>query len=112
MMGPDVAKLDSVFKLLDKSFNVSDEGSISGYLGIKISRLADGMRLKFTQLQLIDSILVDCGLDKANASLVKCQRFHCAFCYVMNMERHGTMKNGSTVQLSVSSTSLKNRPVS
>jgi hypothetical protein len=67
MMGPDAAELDSLFKTLDNSFNISDEGSISDYLGIKVSRLSDG-RLMFTQSQLIDSILVDdCGLDKANA---------------------------------------------
>jgi hypothetical protein len=66
MMGPDATELDNIFKLLDKSFNVSDEGSISDYLGIKVTRLSDG-RLTFTQPQLIDSILVDCGLEKPNA---------------------------------------------
>jgi hypothetical protein len=67
MMGPDEKELDKVFKLLDSTFVVSDEGTISDYLGIKVTRLEDG-NLKFTQPQLIDSILVDCGLQKNNAN--------------------------------------------
>jgi histone deacetylase 1/2 len=90
MMGPDAAELDSVFKLLDKSFNVSDEGSISDYLGIKVSRMADGRRLKFTQPQLIDSILVDCGLDKANA---KPQETPALLSRILLRDEHGTPWN-------------------
>jgi histone deacetylase 1/2 len=67
MMGPDANELDENFKLLDSSFTVSDEGTISDYLGIKVTQLDDG-RMKFTQPQLIDSILVDCGLEKKNAN--------------------------------------------
>jgi hypothetical protein len=68
MMGPDAKELDEIFKLLDSSFTVSDEGSISDYLGIKVTRLDNDGCLKFTQPQLIDSILVDCGLEKKNAN--------------------------------------------
>jgi histone deacetylase 1/2 len=66
MMGPSAEELDEVFALLDKTFTVSDEGAISDYLGIKVSKLFDG-RLSFTQPQLIASIISDCGLDKPNA---------------------------------------------
>jgi hypothetical protein len=66
MMGPSAEELDEVFALLDKTFTVSDEGTISDYLGIKVSKMFDG-RLSFTQPQLIASIISDCGLDKPNA---------------------------------------------
>jgi histone deacetylase 1/2 len=66
MMGPSAEELDEVFSLLDKTFSVSDEGTISDYLGIKVTHLPDG-RLSFTQPQLISSIIADCGLEKQNA---------------------------------------------
>jgi histone deacetylase 1/2 len=66
LMGPSPEELDDVFKLLDKTFTVSDEGTISDYLGIKVTTLPDG-RMSFTQPQLIDSIITDCGLEKPNA---------------------------------------------
>jgi histone deacetylase 1/2 len=67
MMGPSAQELDEVFSLLDKTFFVSDEGTISDYLGIKVTCLPDG-RLSFTQPQLIASIIADCGLEKQNAN--------------------------------------------
>jgi hypothetical protein len=66
MMSPSKAELDEVFKILDETFDVSDEGDISDYLGIKVTKLPDG-RMSFTQPQLIDSIIADCGLEKPNA---------------------------------------------
>jgi hypothetical protein len=66
MLGPSASELDEAFQLLDKTFTVSDEGTISDYLGIKVTTLPDG-RLSLTQPQLIDSIISDCGLDKPNA---------------------------------------------
>jgi hypothetical protein len=66
MMSPSKTELDDVFKILDETFTVSDEGTISDYLGIKVVILPDG-RMSFTQPQLIDSIIADCGLDKPNA---------------------------------------------
>jgi hypothetical protein len=66
MMSPSKTELDDVFKKLDETFTVSDEGTISDYLGIKVAILPDG-RMSFTQPQLIDSIIADCGLEKPNA---------------------------------------------
>jgi histone deacetylase 1/2 len=66
MMSPSKTELDEVFKILDETFDVSDEGDISDYLGIKVTKLPDG-RMSFTQPQLIDSIIADCGLEKPNA---------------------------------------------
>jgi histone deacetylase 1/2 len=70
MMSPSKTELDEVFKILDETFNVSDEGDISDYLGIKVTKLPDG-RMRFTQPQLIDSIIADCGLEKPNAKPCK-----------------------------------------
>jgi hypothetical protein len=42
MLGPSAAELDEAFQLLDKTFTVSDEGTISDYLGIKVTTLPDG----------------------------------------------------------------------
>jgi histone deacetylase 1/2 len=66
MLGPNASELDEVFKLLESTFTVSDEGNINDYLGIRVTRTQDG-HMKFTQRQLIDSIIADCGLSKSNA---------------------------------------------
>jgi hypothetical protein len=66
MLGPNADELDEVFKLLESTFIVSDEGNINDYLGIRVTRTGDG-RMIFTQPQLIDSIIADCGLSKSNA---------------------------------------------
>jgi histone deacetylase 1/2 len=66
MLGPNADELDEVFKLLESTFTVSDEGNINDYLGIRVTRTGDG-RMIFTQPQLIDSIIADCGLSKSNA---------------------------------------------
>jgi hypothetical protein len=65
MLGPDASELDAVFTLLESTFTVSDEGNINNYLGIRVTRKQDG-RMIFTQPQLIDSIIADCGLSKSN----------------------------------------------
>jgi histone deacetylase 1/2 len=66
MLGPDAKELDEVFTLLEFTFTISDEGNINDYLGIRVTRTDDG-KMMFTQPQLIDSIISDCGLSKANA---------------------------------------------
>jgi hypothetical protein len=47
-------------------FNVTDEGQLSDYLGVKIEKLPDG-KFKLSQPHLIDQILEDLGLDVPSA---------------------------------------------
>jgi hypothetical protein len=70
LMSPDNQDIDDVIELLKKSiggarpFDVTDEGDISDYLGVKVTHLDDGT-MTLTQPHLIDQIISDLGL-KAN----------------------------------------------
>jgi hypothetical protein len=63
LMGPDKSEIEHIIQLLQSVFKVQDEGDLSDYLGIKISKLKDG-KILLTQPHLIDSIIHDLGLDK------------------------------------------------
>jgi hypothetical protein len=97
-MGPSPEELDDVFKLLDKTFTVSDEGTISDYLGIKVTTLPDG-RMSFTQPQLIDSIITDCGLEKPNA---KPRTTPALSTRIVRRDEDGEVLAGHQVEISIS----------
>ena len=67
--GPDAAEIDKLIAELrkrqkgeEKGFKVTDEGDLSDYLGVKITKHKNGT-ISLTQPQLIDSILKDLGIN-------------------------------------------------
>jgi hypothetical protein len=66
-LSPDAADIDKFLSdLRQAKFNVTDEGELADYLGVKIEKLPEG-KFKLSQPHLIDSILEDLGLDQPNA---------------------------------------------
>jgi len=61
LIGPDTQELDDMITLLRKTFQISDEGTLNEYLGIKI-HCKGNVTFHLTQPQLIDSILNDLHL--------------------------------------------------
>ena len=62
LMDPVKAEIDKVIKeLQDINYQLTDEGNIDDYLGVKIELLKDN-KIKMTQPQLIDQILEDMRL--------------------------------------------------
>lgn len=60
-IGPDAAEINTIIKSLQKDFNLTDEGDLTEYLGIKITRTED-KGLELTQPMLIQRILTAVGL--------------------------------------------------
>eukprot|EP00978_Attheya_sp_CCMP212_P017515 scaffold46797_cov52-Attheya_sp.AAC.1 len=69
LMSPNNQDIDDIIKLLRETvkgtrpFDVTDEGDISDYLGVKVTRLDDGT-ITLTQPHLIDQIIEDLGLKE------------------------------------------------
>ena len=62
ILDPDEKKIDDVIQeLKDLKYDITDEGDIDEYLGVKIERLEDGA-IKLSQPHLIDQILKDLKL--------------------------------------------------
>jgi hypothetical protein len=62
-LSPDAADVDKFIRdLREANFNVTDEGQLSDYLGVKVEKLPDG-KFKLSQPHLIDQILEDLGLN-------------------------------------------------
>ena len=61
LVGPDQREMDDKVKTLSASFRISDEGTLSKYLAIKVARQTDESFL-LTQPQSIQSILDDLHL--------------------------------------------------
>ena len=57
-MAPSKKEIDQAIKDMKKIFNLTDEGDISDYLGIKVTKLPNGS-ISLTQPHLIDIILSD-----------------------------------------------------
>ena len=57
-MGPSKGEIDICIKDMELIFKLTDEGNISDYLGIKVTKLPDG-RISLTQPHLIDIIIAD-----------------------------------------------------
>ena len=58
--GPDKDEIETCMEDLGKHFDITDEGDIDEYLGVKVTRLQDGT-ISLTQPHLIDSIIADLG---------------------------------------------------
>jgi Reverse transcriptase (RNA-dependent DNA polymerase) len=58
LVSPDASEIEQVIADLKQHFNITDEGEIDDYLGVKVERLPDGS-IKLSQPHLIDSILKD-----------------------------------------------------
>ena len=62
LIDPDPKNMDKVIQeLQDLNYDISDEGKIDDYLGVKIERLPNGS-IKMTEPHLIDQILEDLNL--------------------------------------------------
>ena len=61
--GPDKADIDKCMSDLSSKFEITDEGDIDEYLGVKVTRLDDG-RITLTQPHLIVSIIQDLGFKE------------------------------------------------
>jgi hypothetical protein len=61
---PSTKEIDQVIKDLRKAkFDIKDKGEIKDYLGVNVTKLADG-RLKLAQPHLIEQIISDVNLPK------------------------------------------------
>ena len=68
IFSPNAKDIDQVIKELEElNYDVSDEGDIDDYLGVKVQRLTDGS-IKLSQPHLIDQILKDLGLHNSDSS--------------------------------------------
>jgi hypothetical protein len=61
LIDPDNSRIDQAMSDLQSKFEVQDEGNVSDYLSVKVTKHPDGS-IEFTQPQLIDSILEDLNL--------------------------------------------------
>jgi hypothetical protein len=68
IMGPEDKELDLMVAKLKSSFDITEEGDICDYLGIKFTKQVDNS-ISLTQPHLIASILKDLGLDKPNSKI-------------------------------------------
>ena len=61
--GPDMDEINDLFSELGKHFEITDEGEIDEYLGVKVTRI-DSKTIGLTQPHLIDSIIEDLGFKE------------------------------------------------
>ena len=61
--GPDEKEIEKCMKDLSEQFDITDEGDIDEYLGVKVTKLPDGT-ITLTQPHLIDSIIADLGFKE------------------------------------------------
>jgi hypothetical protein len=64
----DPKELDKVVALMDDKFNITSQGKVEDFLGVKIDNQENG-NIHFTQPQLIDQILEDLGLTQDNVAV-------------------------------------------
>lgn len=57
-IGPCSKEIDKIIKSLQRTFNLTDEGYLSDYLGIKVTHLPDN-KISLTQPHLISNIITD-----------------------------------------------------
>ena len=62
LIGPDAHEIDGIIKSLKKDYNLTDEGDLKEYLGIRCDKTRTG-GLKLTQPTLIGRILKAVGID-------------------------------------------------
>ena len=61
--GPNEEEIATCMSDLGKRFDITDEGDIDEYLGVKVTRAPDGS-ITLTQPHLIDSIIADLGFKE------------------------------------------------
>ena len=61
LIGPDANEIDTIIKPLQKDYNLTDEGNLKEYLGIRCDKTRTG-GLKLTQPTLIGRILKAVGI--------------------------------------------------
>jgi hypothetical protein len=67
LCGPDQEQIEKCLYELGKRFEITDEGDIDEYLGVKVTRLPNG-QITLTQPHLIDSIIADMGFKENTKS--------------------------------------------
>ena len=58
LAGPSAEHIDAIIREMQQSYNMMDEGNITDYLGVNVTKLDDG-RIKLSQPHLIDQIIKD-----------------------------------------------------
>jgi hypothetical protein len=64
LFSPDLAIIDSAIANLSKTFKLKDEGDVSAFLGVQITKDAKTKTIAFTQPSLIDQIIRDVGITQ------------------------------------------------
>ena len=72
LIGPNEKEIESIIDSLKRDYDLTDEGNLNKYLGIKIEVLRDGTRV-LTQPLLIKQILEAVGIE-SNRTKKKRQR--------------------------------------
>jgi len=67
LLGPDKKEIEEIYKKLDATFKIEDQGNLSDYLGIKIERKENGT-MEWSQPTLTRAILKDLGLVDVKSS--------------------------------------------
>ena len=68
LIGPDEAEIEHHLEELGDQFDLTNQGTVDEYLGLKITRSPDG-KVTIAQPQLIDSILEDLSFQKGTKGL-------------------------------------------
>ena len=70
LAGPNRAEIDSIIKQMKEvKLDITEEGDVSDFLGVHITRDPDANTFELTQPRLITSILEDLGLDQPNSTV-------------------------------------------
>ena len=72
VISPDKLRIDNLIKSLQQDFNLTDDGDIKDYLGIRIKKLSGG-RFKLTQDRIINRCLEIVGIPVNNDTHTKTQ---------------------------------------
>jgi hypothetical protein len=76
LIGPAAGDIDDVIRILQapagkdkefRAFNITDEGDLCHYLGVKVEHLANGL-IKLSQPHLIQQVLDDLGFNERTTS--------------------------------------------
>jgi hypothetical protein len=67
LMGSDQKEIERLVKKIESIFKIEDQGNLSDYLGMKVTKNEDGS-MEWTQPNLINSILKELGLIEQKSS--------------------------------------------
>ena len=92
----DREKVNKVISQLQKlDFELTDEGDVEAFLGIKVDQLPDGT-IKMSQPDLINRVIQTLGLENQSKQR-KLQPF--LHCYMLTTKEHPERKHGTIGQL-------------